>query len=258
LLKYRVSDKYGLLIGATTVDWGDVQPEHEWGTYITEDTHWCIDIYDNAMFVMALKEYINFLDSQSKRRQKWTQILNNTQTNIRKHLWNGKKFIPHIYLDNSPFPLEWDENVVYYHGGTTAAMLADLLSHTEAEQAIRIMINNKNEAQAMSIGLTVYPPYPDGYFKNLGHKPYNYINGGDWTWWGGRTIQAMIQYGFYKQAYAEIYPMLRRVIKNDGFFEWYSVKNHEPHGAGTFLGAAGSLGKAIVMLQDWAINYLRE
>lgn len=46
-------------------------------------------------------------------------------TNIRKHLWDSQrqKFIPHIYLNGSPFPETFDENQVYYHGGTAVAIL---------------------------------------------------------------------------------------------------------------------------------------
>ncbi|ULT25509.1 hypothetical protein KUH03_00340 [Sphingobacterium sp. E70] len=33
LLTKRYNEKYGLLWGATTVDWGDVQPEHDWGLF---------------------------------------------------------------------------------------------------------------------------------------------------------------------------------------------------------------------------------
>mgnify|MGYP000697629633 CR=1 FL=1 len=31
-----------------------MQPEHEWGVYLTEDTHYAIDIYDNALLIVAL------------------------------------------------------------------------------------------------------------------------------------------------------------------------------------------------------------
>ena len=34
--KNRWSDKYGLVTGATTIDWGDVQPESGWGVAIWE------------------------------------------------------------------------------------------------------------------------------------------------------------------------------------------------------------------------------
>jgi len=45
--------------------------------------------------------------------------------------------------------------------------------------------------------------------------------------------------------------MMDRVLANDGFYEWYTLDN-EPKGAGTFRGSAGALGKAILILRDWA------
>jgi hypothetical protein len=64
-------------------------------------------------------------------------------------------------------------------------------------------------------------------------------------------IQALAIHGFVAEAYEELRPMVRRVRKNDGFFEWYDIYN-QPRGSGTFRGSAGVLGKAILMLQDWA------
>ncbi|MDX2432830.1 MAG: hypothetical protein QNK35_17965 [Bacteroides sp.] len=53
LMNHRFNADYGLIWGATTTDWGDVQPEHDWGVFLTEDTHYALDIYDNAMFLIA-------------------------------------------------------------------------------------------------------------------------------------------------------------------------------------------------------------
>lgn len=64
-------------------------------------------------------------------------------------------------------------------------------------------------------------------------------------------IQQMIEYGFIESAYEELLPMTDRVIKNKGFFEWYTVDG-KPRGSGTFRGSAGVLGKAIEMLTEWA------
>ena len=36
LMNHRWSEKYGLIYGATTADWGDVQHSHPWGVYITD------------------------------------------------------------------------------------------------------------------------------------------------------------------------------------------------------------------------------
>lgn len=108
-------------------------------------------------------------------------------------MWDDKneKFIPHIYLNGSPFPESFDENQIYYHGGTAVAILAGLLSKEEVETANEKMLENVKKAKAQTIGLTMYPTYPAGFFKGVGMYPYGYQNGGDWTWFGARMIWAL-------------------------------------------------------------------
>ena len=113
------------------------------------------------------------------------------------------------------------------------------------------MLDNVKKSGAPSIGLTIYPPYPEGFFQNKSMYPYGYQNGGDWTWFGGRMIQQLIRYGFIQEAYDEIQPMLKRVIENDGFYEWYT-RDGTATGSGQFRGSAGVLAKAIDMLKEWA------
>lgn len=248
LMNHRFNEKYGLIWGATTIDWGDVQPEHEWGVFLTEDTHYAIDVYDNAMFLIALDNYMELLPSN---KEKWQHIRDQIAENTRKYLWDTveKKFIPHIYLDGSPFPDDFDESKIFYHGGTAVAIEAGLLSRDEVKVSLDKMAANIKASGAATIGLTIYPPYPDGYFKNSFMKQYGYQNGGDWTWYGGRMIQQLIQNGFVDDAYEQIKPMVKRVKDNDGFFEWYTVDN-KPKGSGKFRGSAGVLYKAISMFEE--------
>jgi len=250
LMKERYDKKYGLIWGATTADWGDVQPEHEWGVEIDENTHYAIDIYDNAMFLVALG---NLMELVPETRTKWEAVRKEIAANCRKHLWNekNKKFIPHIYLDGSPFPADFNENELFYHGGTAVAIEAGLLSKEEIRISLEKMIANVKASGAATIGLTVYPPYPERFFKNKGMYPYGYQNGGDWTWFGGRMILQLVKNGFLEEAYEQLCPMTDRVIKNKGFYEWYSI-NNEPKGSGTFRGEAGVLFVAIEALEKAA------
>ncbi|WP_301061363.1 hypothetical protein [Phocaeicola sp.] len=252
LLKERYNATYGLLWGATTADWGDVQPEHPWGVELDENSHLCIDIYDNAFFIIAINHYLELIDNQEARNY-WAEIRDNIHSNVRRYLWDDKaqKFIPHIYLDGSPFPAEFDEKKVYYHGGTAMAIEAGLLSKEEIKISNDAMLANVKASGAPSIGLTVYPPYPDGFFQNKDMHPYGYQNGGDWTWFGARMILQLVRNGFAQEAYDEIQPMLERVVKNGGFYEWYAVDG-TPSGSGTFRGEAGVLHKAIKALKVWA------
>ncbi len=251
LMNHRFNNQYGLVIGATTADWGDVQPEHGWGVDLDNNTHPAIDIYDNAMFLIALD---NLMEIVPETKPRFGEIRNSISENCRKHLWDEKnqKFIPHIYLEKgSPFPPDFDENKIYYFGGTAIAIEAGLLSRDEIRESLSEMISRVKEAGAASIGLTLYPPYPEGFFANKIMNPvYSYQNGGDWTWFGGRMIQQLIKYGFVAEAYEQIAPMVKRVKDNNGFYEWYSVDN-KPRGSGTFRGEAGVLYKAISMFEEW-------
>jgi cellobiose phosphorylase len=246
------NDEYGLITGATTADWGDVQPEHGWGVEIDEHTHYAIDIYDNAMWVLALGDLAELCREAGANSPgtQWLALKEEVKANVRKYLWDPerRKFHPHLYLDGSPFPEELDEEAIYYHGGTAVAALAGILSREEVAEANARMLENVAAAGAQSIGLTLYPAYPSGTFANPMMGAYQYQNGGDWTWFGARMIQALVQRGFLHEAYDELQPMLQRVADQGGFYEWYKLDG-TPVGSGTYRGAAGVLFKADEMLR---------
>lgn len=104
---------------------------------------------------------------------------------------------------------------------------------------------------APSIGLTVYPPYPNGTFENKGLGEYSYQNGGDWTWFGGRMVQQLIRVGMYEEAYEALAPMVDLVLDHKGFYEWWT-RDGKPAGSASFRGAAGVLWKSIEMLHEQA------
>lgn len=244
------SEKYGLLFGATTVDWTDVQPESPWGVFITDDTHWCVDVYDNAIYVLAINEFLEWVKEDNEKYNFWKAEKESIIANVREHLWDEQrqKFLPHRYIEDSPFS-GFDEDEIFYLGGTVYGIMAGFLTEKEIETSYRKILAIKELTGAMTIAVINYPPYPKGSFINGGVDPYIYVNTADWTWWGGRTIEAMIKTGHLDLAYQEISPFIDRVIKNKGFYEWYSVLDHQPHGSNTFLGAAGALGKAIKLMQ---------
>lgn len=252
LMRERYSDQYGLLFGAMTADWGDVQPNDDFGCDMNELSSRAIDVYDNAMFLIAL-DYLQEMTDDASLLKKWKGIREQIAQHVRKHLWDAerKKFIPHLYIDPSPIPAGFDENQIHYHGGTAVAIEAGLLSKEEIAVVNAQMLENVRLSGMPSIGLTLYPTYPEGFFRGGMAKPYVYQNGGDWTWFGGRMIQQLVENGFVEEAYDEIRPMIDRVIKNQGFFEWYGMGG-VPSGSGHFKGSAGVLAKAIEMMNDWA------
>lgn len=250
----RFAPDYGLLWGGTTADWGDVQPEHEWGVVLDENSHPALDIYDNALLIAALNDLLATTDLDSATKQEYGAFRDELKANTMKHLWDAdrKQFRPHVYLKGSPFPADFDEASIYYHGGTAVAIEAGLLSREQVGEALARMRANVKAAGAASIGLALYPAYPQGFFKNpVMAKPYSYQNGGDWTWFGGRMLSCLIANGYPADAYTEMLPMVDRVLANNDFHEWYTVEN-KASGSGSYRGAAGVLGKAILELRAWA------
>ena len=250
LLGERFSPQYGLITGATTIDWGDVQPLTDNLVRMDEHTKPAIDIYDNAMLLIALDD-LAWMDPDGD----YATLRANLAANVRKYLWDSrkKKFIPHIYLDGSPFADDFDEAAVCYHGGTAVAIEAGLLTRREIRAVNRRMLRDVTESGMGTIGLSVWPVYPEGYFHHGHSQPNYYQNGGDWDWFGARMITQLARHGLVREAYAEFSPMLDRAIRNDGFFEWYGPGD-EPHGSGTYRGAAGVMREAIFALKESVNN----
>lgn len=253
LRREKFIQEYGLLTGALTADWGDVQAKDDGLVDINENSITTIDVYDNAMFAIALKDMAEM--SEGRKRDYWLQLRKNVTSNIRKYLWDDLncKFIPHLYPAGKPDFIDFDENQIHYHGGTAVAIEAGILEYDEIAKVNAQMLENVRLSGMPSLGLTIYPPYPDGFFHGGMSKAYIYQNGGDWTWFGGRMIQQLIVNGYIEEAYKEIAPMIERVIKNKGFFEWYG-KDGLPYGSGHFKGSAGVLCKSIELFREWANN----
>jgi hypothetical protein len=252
VLKNRWSEKYGLVIGATTVDWGDMQAQQGWGVAINDKTKWAISIYDNAMFLMAINDFISIAPKDYHSQVNWPKTASALKKNIRRHLWDAQaqKYIPHLYLNGSPFTNDFDENKILYTGGTACAIQAGLNSQREIININRQFLGAITREPYATIGMTVSPPYPLAAFPDV--PPYTYQNGGDWAWFGGRMVQSLVAHGLVKDGYAELSPMIDRVIRDKGFYEWYDVKTGKPEGSGDFRGAAGVLHDAIQQLRAWA------
>lgn len=253
-LAHRFSDEYGLLWGATTIDWGDVQPETRAGVFFSQaNSHPAIDIYDNAMYVLAVDAYASLAGRRDADAARFVEVAKRIRTQARARLWDAArhKFRPHLYLAGSPFPSDFDEDRIYYHGGTAVAIEAGLVTQKEILPVLGDMLRDQQQAGAASIGLTIYPAYPDGLFRHPIIKAYAYQNGGDWTWFGARMAQQLVVHGYAAEAYDVLRPMVQRVERDHGFFEWYTLAN-EPRGSNAYRGAAGQLGLAIEALLDWA------
>ncbi len=254
ILRHRWDSARGLVWAGATIDWGDIEPEDKLGDQIDERSHPACSIYPNAMFAVALRDYIQMAGPEAKDAALFAKTRNGLAGAVRRHLWDARagKYRTHLYLKGSPFPRGFDEDAIYYLGGTAIAVEAGFLTPVEIRRSLTLMRNAVQAAHASSIGLTVYPPYPKDYFLNPNAaEPYRYQNGGDWCWFGARMVQQLIAYGMVADAYQEFSPMLDRVVKHGDFYEWWTPGN-EPRGSAHFRGSAGVMLKAMDIFTRWA------
>jgi hypothetical protein len=75
--------------------------------------------------------------------------------------------------------------------------------------------------------------------------PFEYQNGAQWDWFGGKLVYALFQNGYSRAATQKLQEIIRKNIANRGFFEW---DNREGVGLGSdsFCGSAGSLARAVI------------
>ncbi len=254
LMQQRWDSARGLVWAGATIDWGDIEPEDKLGDQIDQRSHPACSIYPNAMFAVALQDYLRLAGPSSQDAKLFAKTASDLSRSVRRQLWDPRagKYRTHLYLKGSPFPPGFDEDAIYYFGGTAIAVEAGFLTLGEIRQSLALMRKDVQAAHASSIGLTVYPPYPAGYFLNPSvAEPYRYQNGGDWCWFGARMVQQLIAHGMVAEAWQEFGPMLDRVVKHQDFYEWWS-RDNEPRGSGHFRGSAGVMLKAMNMFTAWA------
>jgi len=216
-------------------------------TCVDQRTHLSIDAYDNALFMTALEQLI-VMGKGKIDTTHYKNLWADTKNQIRSVLWTGDRFKPHVYINGSCLG-SYDESIHYYHGGTTIALLAGVLTDAElmhVYEAMTANVKKMNENGNMTIGMTIYPAYSSA--PCMSQKPYTYQNGGDWTWFGARTVQALLQSNHENEALATFSPILSRILEHNGFWEWWD-QSGKPSGSQLFRGSAGVVGKAIHMLK---------
>lgn len=249
VLRERWNEEHGLVTGAHTADWGDVDmvDGDQQAIYVDERTHWTADIYDQSMFYQACMNLAEMMDAvgEAKRASFWREKARLIKDNTDKFLWQEEKgfYRVHIHLDDLTHT--FDEDNMFAMGGNTQAIISGLADEEKSRRIIQEALKRQEEFQVSTISGTLLPPYPKDFFKHpLLDDPYEYQNGAQWDWFGGRLIYVMFEKGFSELAKEKLLEIISKNVKNRGFFEW---DNKEGVGMGSdfYAGSAGSMGKAL-------------
>jgi hypothetical protein len=249
VLDFRWNKQYGLFAGAHTADWGDVDmvDENQEAVYVDERTHWTADIYDQSMFYLACLNLAEMLRSLGKTERAifWEKKARLLKQNTNKELWQETKGFYRIHIHLDGLEHDFDEADMFAMGGNIQAILSGLAGEDKAQKILQQALKRQKTYGLSTISGTLLPPYPKNIFKHpLVDDPYEYQNGAQWDWFGGRLICALFQNGLSRLAKEKLVEIFRKNIHNRGFFEW---DNKEGHGRGSdfYAGSAGSLGRAL-------------
>ena len=245
----RLNPQYGLVTGAHTADWGDVDlvDQDQQAIYVDERTHWTSDIYDQSMFYQACSNLAEMMDAlgKAKRGLFWRQKARSIKENTNRWLWQKNKGFYRIHIHLDSLSHDFDEDDMFALGGNTQAIISGLADEEQSRRIIQEALERQKRFQMSTISGTLLPPYPKNLFKHpLLDDPYEYQNGAQWDWFGGRLVHAMFTNGFSSSAKEKLMEIISKNVSNRGFFEW---DNKEGLGRGSdfYAGSAGSLGKAL-------------
>ncbi len=254
VLKNRFDPVHGLIKGAHTADWGDVETEDadQSAIYAGATTRWTADIYDQSMFHQAAEDLAFWFEVLGARKKAilWRGRAQQVRLNARKGLWQDDGGFYRVHIHLGPWRHDLDEDSIFAMGGNAQAILSGLAGEPSGspirnpifEQALA----RQKEFGVSTISGSLLPPYPAGFFKHPAlDEPYEYQNGGQWDWFGGKLVLAMFERGYSREAREKLMEIARKNIANGGLYEW-DTKDGQGRGSDFYSGSAGSLARALV------------
>lgn len=253
VLKNRFDPGTGLIKGAHTADWGDVEMEDadQSAIYVGETTRWTADIYDQSMFYQAAKGLANWFEiaKDGNKAALWNDRAARVRQNADKWLWQEDKGFYRVHIHAEPWRHNFDEDGMFAMGGNAQAMISGLAGEPEEDKRRRIIeqaILRQKQFGVSTISGSLLPPYPKDFFRHPAlDDPYEYQNGGQWDWFGGRLVLAMFESGFSREAREKLLEIARKNTTNGGLFEW-DTKDGAGRGSDFYSGSAGSLARALI------------
>jgi hypothetical protein len=249
ILDRRFDSARGLVTGAHTADWGDVGMEDadQTAIYVDRETHWTCDIYDQSMFHGAAVALAGLFRTVGRldRADFWTGRAESVRKAANDLLWQEKRgfYRVHIHLDELRHPFEEDD--MFALGGNTEAIISGLAGPDRACRIIVAALARQEAFKMPTIGASLLPPYPKGFFKHpMVDDPYEYQNGGLWDWFAGKLIRTMFDHGYSSSARAKLLEIARKNIAGNGLSEW-DAPDGRGRGSSVFAGSAGSLALAL-------------
>lgn len=252
--KNRRNKKWDLIYSGFTADWGDVEntfPDKR-AKKLSERSTLVFSIYTQAKYIQAIEHFIEITknhksdENTRKKIQKWSLRVKNLKSITQRHLYLKDKgyFITHIVPSTDQY-FEMEKEMLAV-GGNAEAIIAGLMNQDQIKKFLQVLEQRRKKYNLRTVSFTLLPPYPEGFFQHhLLTHPWNYQNGGEWDWIGGRVLKALFEKRFSKEGEKYLLEIVRKNLVNFCIFEWEDRKG-TGQGAYFYAGAAGVIGEAII------------
>jgi hypothetical protein len=249
-----------------TTDWGDVVvgQGHGSGEFVKEPTAWTLSIYDQAWTYRALHQLaeLNQLVDRPEEAEHQIARANLLRQSVMERFWQGDRGYFRTRIPLPPLPREFDEDsIVSIANGV--AVYAGITEPQERKLIFTALENARKAAGASKPGLTLWPPYPAGFFDYPQMVPGRYQNGAVWDWWGGMQISAELWTGYSGLGRRHLDMVARDWAREPGeIYEWQETATHANAGSPAYAGAAATMAEAIITglfgvdlnAEGWAIT----
>jgi glycogen debranching enzyme len=179
------------------------------------------------------------------RAEFWRKKAAALRENANRRLWQEDKGFYRVHIHLEPWPHDFDEDNMFPMGGNAQAVISGLADPNQARRIIEQALRRQKEYGVSTISGVLLPPYPSGFFKHPAmDDPFEYQNGGQWDWFGGRLVLAMFENGFSRTAREKLIEIIRKNVANGGLFEW-DTREGAGRGSDYYAGSAGSLARAL-------------
>ncbi len=258
----RRDKKMDLITSGFTADWGDVENTYpdKRARKLSDRSTLVFGIYTQAKYIQAIRCFIGMAGmvkmASAKEKKgviaKWRHRLRRVKEQTMKYLYLEDKgyFITHVVTSATPKAerkrfFEMEKEMVPV-GGNAEAILAGLMNREQVKRFIGVLEACRKTHKLRSVSFTLIPPYPEGFFPHhLLRFPWNYQNGGEWDWFGGRVVNALFRMGFREEGEKYLLEIVNKNLKNFCIFEWEDRRG-TGRGALFYVGAAGVIGEALL------------
>jgi hypothetical protein len=250
IFRERFDQTLGLVKGAHTIDWGDVEMEEpdQRAIRMGSNSHWTAGIYNQAQFYAACLELADLWrrGGSPAKAAPWAERAAAVRAAADRFLWQEARGFYRLHIHITPLRHAFDEDAMFAMGGNAEAVLSGLASPEKARRIFEAALSRRKEFRVSTISGVLLPPYPRGAFAHpMVDEPFEYQNGGQWDWFGGKLVLAMFREGAAAEAAGELRAIAGKDAAHGGLFEW-DAPDGAGRGSARFSGSAGSLARALI------------